>query len=244
VTIPKIIHYCWFGKGDKPKAVTKYINGWRKTLPEYEIMEWNEENFNIEINQYVREAYQEKKYAFVSDYARLLALYSRGGIYLDTDVEIFKNFDDLLHNDVVLGFEEKNFIATSTIIARKGSQLIHDFMSLYHDKSFISADGHQDLTTNVTKLTSLLEGYGLQATGNTQNITITEQESVLILDRTKFSPFDYLNQKDFTDNTTYAIHHFGATWAPATFKYKKILKSCIIKLLGSENYKKISSSRK
>jgi len=238
MTIPKIIHYCWFGKGDKPQDVIEYINDWGRMLPEYKIIEWNEENFDVTINDYVKEAYEAKKYAFVSDYARLFALYHQGGIYLDTDVEVLKAFDDLLENDVVLGFEEKNFIATSTICASKNSPFIKEFMCIYHDKHFILPNGENDLTTNVTKITTLLEKYGLVTDGNEQKVT-TNNESVTVLERVKFSPYDYITQANYTNESTYAVHHFGATWASSSFKFKKIIKSLIIKVLGSNNYKKL-----
>lgn len=241
MSIPKIIHYCWFGKGEKPKDVQEYITEWHKVLPEYQIIEWNEDNFDICINKYVEEAYQAKKYAFVSDYARLFALYNHGGIYLDTDVEVLKPFDDLLEKDVVLGFEEKGYIATSTICARQKSSFIQEFMALYHKKSFILADGKFDMTTNVTKITSLLKPYGLVENELPQKLTINDSESITILDRIKFSPYDYLNLVNHADKSTYAVHHFGATWADNSFKYKKVIKSFVIKLIGSKNYEKLYS---
>ena len=97
--IPKIIHYCWFGKKDKPDIVNHCINSWKKVLDDYEIIEWNEDNFDVESNTYVKQAYESGKFAFVSDFVRIKALYDYGGIYLDTDVEVFKKFDDLLDNE-------------------------------------------------------------------------------------------------------------------------------------------------
>ena len=96
--IPKIIHYCWFGKGPKPELVLKCIASWEKYLPDYEIKEWNENNFDINSNIYCKEAYERKKYAFVSDYVRLYAVYNEGGIYFDTDLEVIKNMDVFLNN--------------------------------------------------------------------------------------------------------------------------------------------------
>ena len=122
--IPKIIHYCWFGKKEKPNIVKKCISSWKVILKDYEIIEWNEENFDISSNNFVRQAYENGKFAFVSDYVRVYALYNYGGIYLDTDVEVFKNFDPLLNNESFWGFEEKNFIATSTIGAQKNNKFI------------------------------------------------------------------------------------------------------------------------
>lgn len=239
MTIPKIIHYCWFGKGDKPQDVIAYIDGWSRMLPNYQIVEWNEDNFNVDINDYVKEAYAAKKYAFVSDYARLFALYHQGGIYLDTDVEVFKVFDDLLDNDVVLGFEEANYIATSTICARKNSAFINEFMCIYHNRPFILPSGECDLTTNVTKLTTLLEKYNLVLDGKNQSVTAKNNEVITVLDRVKFSPYDYLHKIDYSDDTSYAVHHFGATWASSSSKFKKAVKGLIIKLLGSNNFKKL-----
>jgi mannosyltransferase OCH1-like enzyme len=240
MAIPKIIHFCWFGRSEKPQDVLHYIEGWRHILPDYQIIEWNEDNFNIKTNRYVEEAYKAKKYAFVSDYARLFALFNHGGIYLDTDVEVFKAFDDLLDHDVVLGFEEKNYVATSTICAKKHSQFINEFMNIYHDRSFISPDGECDLTTNVTEITSLLKPYGLITNGLKQQLQGADTEIITVLDRFKFSPYDYLNLINHCNKSSYAVHHFGATWASSTFKYKKVIKSFIIKLLGSNNYKKLS----
>ena len=122
-SIPKIIHYCWFGNNEKPNIVKKCIASWKEHLKEYEIIEWNEKTFDINSNKFVKEAYEKGMYAFVSDYVRVYALYNYGGIYLDTDVEVKKSFNDLLDNDSIWGFEEKNFIATSTIGACKKNKL-------------------------------------------------------------------------------------------------------------------------
>src|SRR5665647_928458 len=147
--VPKFIHYSWFGGKAKPDIVKRCIDTWEKNLPDYEIKEWNENNFDLKSNSYVREAYDSKMFAFVSDYVRVLALYHFGGIYLDTDVEVFKSFDDLLHHDSFWGFEQENYIATSTIGAAKGNKLIQTFLDSYREKSFIKEDGSHDELTNV-----------------------------------------------------------------------------------------------
>ena len=104
--IPKIIHYCWFGKKKKPKVIQKCIESWKSILDDYQIIEWNEDNFDISCNDFVREAYENGKFAFVSDYVRIYALYNYGGIYMDTDVQVYKYFDmEILKNDSVWGFE-------------------------------------------------------------------------------------------------------------------------------------------
>ena len=136
--IPKIIHYCWFGGKDKPEVIKKYINSWKEKLRDYEIKEWNESNFDISSNIFVKQAYESGKYAFVSDYVRVYALYNYGGIYMDTDVEVKQPFsDEILGNDSFWGFEEKNYIATSTIGTKKGNKLIKRFLDSYDGKAFI-----------------------------------------------------------------------------------------------------------
>ena len=105
--IPKIIHYCWFGGKPKPELAEKCIESWKKFCPDYEIVEWNEGNFNINSNLYVKQAYEAKKYAFVTDYVRLYALYTQGGIYMDTDVMVLKPLDEYLNHEAFSGFESK-----------------------------------------------------------------------------------------------------------------------------------------
>lgn len=153
--IPKIIHYCWFGKKNKPHNVRKCINSWKKIMPDYKFMEWNETNFNVHLNQYTSQAYKDKKYAFVSDVARLNALYRYGGIYLDTDVVAFKRFDSILNNSCVMGFEEKNYIATSFIACEPHHSFVKQFLDYY------SAAKYGDFKTNVVVITEQLEKYGL-----------------------------------------------------------------------------------
>ena len=231
MSINRKVHYCWFGKKPKPDSVLEYIEGWKKKLPEYEIIEWNETNFNIDICKYVREAYDSEKYAFVSDYARLLALYNHGGVYLDTDVEIRKNLAPLLETGkLTFGFEELNFIATSTLIAPKSSAFIKQFLDSYHARSFISSTGELDTSTNVQVLTRLLEGIGLKKNGRYQKLSF-EGEDIIVLEQDKLSPFDYINYHDRSSANTYAVHHFSNSWADAS----SLRKSKIKKIIGKNN---------
>ncbi|MCC8153387.1 MAG: glycosyl transferase, partial [Tannerellaceae bacterium] len=129
--IPKIIHYCWFGKKEKPGKISKCIESWRRMLPDYQIIEWNEDNFDYESIEYAKSAYRNGKFAFVSDVARLRALIEYGGIYLDTDVEVLKSFDDLLNYHCVFGMEERNYIATSFMACEPQFPLIQEFFNTY-----------------------------------------------------------------------------------------------------------------
>lgn len=233
--IPKIIHYCWFGKGEKPEIVKRCINSWEKVLLGYEIKEWNEENFDIKSNAYVRQAYEAKKFAFVSDYVRVYALYNYGGIYLDTDVEVFKTFDDLLDNDSFWGYEQDNYIATSTIGSKKGNELIKLFLDSYKDKTFIKEDGSFDDLTNVAIITKILEEYGLNKNGLYQEL----KGIATFYPQTYFSPYDYINCRKLITENSYCMHHFYKSWLPMSVRVKGYFKLLLSKLIGGENIYKI-----
>lgn len=228
-SIPKIIHYCWFGKKDKPDIVKRCIHSWKTYLHDYKITEWNEENFDINSNNFVKEAYAKKKYAFVSDYVRVYALYHYGGIYMDTDVEVKQPFsDEILGNDSFLGFEEKNYIATSTIGTKKGNKLIKRFLDSYDGKAFIKEDGEIDTLTNVAIVSNIIEGIGIRLDGTYQRIegicTVYPQEY--------FSPYDYINCYSKANENTYTIHHFYKSWLPYKEKIKENIKKMISRIIG------------
>lgn len=237
--IPKTIHYCWFGGKPKPTPVLKYIENWKSMLPDYEIIEWNESNFDIESCQYVREAYQEKKFAFVSDYARLYALYNYGGVYLDTDVEVVTNLTPLLDKaECIFGFEEKNAIATSTILSRAGNSFIKKFMESYHSRTFLKENGQLDTTTNVECLTNLLKLEGLNQSGVEQSFSF-EGGRILVLPQQNLSPYDYINLIDNSTDETYTIHHYGNSWGGGESNFNKKLKLLLIKMFGPNAIKRI-----
>jgi hypothetical protein len=229
--IPKKIHYCWFGGKEKPDVVMKCLESWKKQLSDYEIIEWNETNFNINLNSYVNEAYNAKKYAFVSDYVRVYALYYYGGIYLDTDVEVYKTLNDLLHHYSFWGFEQENFIATSTIGAEKGNALIKEFLDSYNEKRFIKSDGTFDVLTNVAIITKILEDKGLKTNGQYQEISGIG----VFYPQTYFSPYDYINCQTFITEKTYTIHHFYKSWLPLKARLKGKVKLVLSKLIGGHN---------
>lgn len=234
IIIPKRIHYCWFGKGEKPDIVKKCILTWKSILTEYEIIEWNEDNFDINCNKYVNEAYEAKKYAFVSDYVRVYALYNYGGIYLDTDVQVFKKFDDLLDNESIWGFEQENYIATSTIGSEKGNKIIEDFLKLYRNMSFYKKDGTYNDLTNVSMITNLLIQRGVNMDGKYQQI-----EGAAFYPQAYFSPYDYINCKKLITEDAYCMHHFYKSWLPYKLRIKSKLKECLAQIIGGDNISKI-----
>jgi mannosyltransferase OCH1-like enzyme len=233
--IPKVIHYCWFGRKEKPDIVKKCMETWKRKLPEYEIVEWNEMNFDINSNAYVKEAYESGKFAFVSDYVRVFALYNYGGIYLDTDVEVFQSFNDLLDHPSFWGFEQENYIATSTIGAAKGNNLIKLFLDSYKDKKFIQEDGTLNEMTNVAIITQILESIGLKPNGEFQRI----EGKGVFYPQTYFSPYDYINCRKFITDNSYAMHHFYKSWLPLKARVKGNIKLVLSKVIGGGNIAKL-----
>lgn len=227
--IPKKIHYCWFG-GEKPDTVKECIESWHNILTDYEIIEWNQENFDINKLKYTREAFKEKKYAFVSDVARVYALYQYGGIYLDTDVKVYKKFDSILKEKCVFGFEEGLYIATSFMACEAGHSVMKEFMKLYVDLDFHKADGNINTVTNVTKLTKILLDKGLQRKDKFQYL----EDGIIIYPQEYFSPYDYSNCIHHNTENTICEHLFFVSWMPWMTRVKKHIKSIIGPALGKD----------
>ena len=213
--IPKVIHYCWFGGNPLTELAEKCIASWKKYCPDYEIVEWNESNFDINSCDYVREAYAAKKWAFVSDVARLFALVNYGGIYMDTDVEVLRPLDDLLEYEAVSGFEAKERIPTGLMACQKGQPLFVELLHEYDTAHFLKEDGTYDTTTNVTRITNTCLKYGLRL-----NNTLQTVNGFTLL------PYDYLCPKNvetkiltITENTL-VIHHFDGSWLPEVERLK------------------------
>ncbi|MFL0165439.1 glycosyltransferase family 32 protein [Candidatus Clostridium helianthi] len=208
--IPKIIHYFWVGNGELPAEAKRCIESWKKFCPDYEIKKWDESNYDFTKVKYMDDAYKNKKWGFVPDYARLDIVYQYGGIYFDTDVEIVKNLDELLYNDAFLGFETAERINTgSGFGAVKGFPLLKKLRDAYESFHFIKEDGTLDLRPSTVLQTDELEKYGLIKDGTFQ-----------IVDGMTIYPVEYLcpiSQNTFRcrmTKNTYSIHHFAASWLP------------------------------
>lgn len=224
--IPKIIHYCWFGRNPLPELAQRCIASWKKYCPDYEIREWNEDSFDVTCCDYVREAYEAKKWAFVSDYVRLWAMVKFGGIYMDTDVEVIKSLDDFLQREALSGFESQTQIPTGLMACREGFALFEEFLEDYKDRHFVLEDGSFDLTTNVTRITNICLKYGLKQNNSLQCI-----KGFTLFPKDYFCPKDLNTLKLNITRNTYAIHHFDGSWLSQDDKKCVELKAKLVKFL-------------
>lgn len=208
MSIPKIIHYCWFGRNPKPALAQKCINSWKKHCPDYEILEWNEDNFDVSTApKYVQQAYEARRWAFVTDYVRLRALTEMGGIYMDTDVEVIKPLDPYLYHEAFAGLEHPERIQTGLLACSPGFPLFRDFMAYYDTVSFLQPDGTPDVTTNVEILTGLCRDRGFVPGDHYQVV-----EGLTIYPREIFCPVDYDTKKLRKTRKTVTIHWFSGSW--------------------------------
>lgn len=239
--IPKKIHYCWFGRKPLPKLALKCIKSWKKFLPDYEIIEWNEDNFNVNICSYTKEAYAAKKYAFVSDYARFWILYHNGGIYLDTDVEIIRSMKPIINKGAFMGSEIKT---TDTLWPQINSGLgigcteMHpiykEILEQYNHSHFILKSGCVNYTTVVERVTNVFIKHGLK-----QTETIQECEGITIYPPDFFCPKSYIDRKIHITHNTVSIHHYDASWMSGSFIFNILMKT-----LGTELTFKIKNALK
>lgn len=227
--IPKVIHYCWFGGNPINKLGKKCIESWKKYFPEYEIIQWNENNFDINCCKYVREAYDAKKWAFVSDYARFKILYDIGGVYFDTDVEVIKKFDDIIRKGNFMGAEtNEQDIAVAPGLGMAfapGNNIIKEILEDYKRSSFIREDGSYDLTTVVERTTKILKKYGLKDISEIQTVA-----DINIYPMDYFCPIDKMTGKIAITKNTHSIHRFSRSWVSKSSKIKgkiyRILTRC------------------
>lgn len=206
--IPKTIHYCWFGKGEMPDSAKNCIASWHEHMPDYTYKLWNEDSFDLNSISYTKEAYAVGKFAFVSDYVRLWALNSEGGIYLDTDVEVFKSFDDLLGYNAFIGFEGSKHLPVGTcVMASKANGLwVNEMLGYYHDRHFVKEAGSYDLLTNVQFITAKMCEQGFIANGKEQNY-----KDLHVFPVDYFSPRHTTGEYKRTERT-YCDHHGMGSW--------------------------------
>ena len=207
--IPKIIHYCWFGEKEIPEQYRKWMESWRKYCPDYEIIEWNEKNYDVHKNKYIDEAYEKGEWAFVSDYARIDIINEYGGIYLDADVELIKNIDELLKNHAFCGFESNEYVNYGLGFgSKRNNSILAEIKIYYENKNFIQKNGILNRTSCPFIQTEIMKRHGLRCNGEFQ---IVDEMSVFpsrVL--CGMSPHSFRIEKSLVH--TYAIHHFSGSW--------------------------------
>lgn len=224
--IPKKIHYCWFGYGEKTKLVQKCIASWKKYCPDYEIIEWNETNFDIEKNAYTKMCYKEKKYAFLTDYIRLFVVAKYGGIYLDTDVEVIRSLDDLLENPAFFGFETQEYVNTGIGFGAEASnRIIRDMLREYDEL----LDGQHGIIGCPVLNTKALVKKGLIQNGKKQDI-----DGAIIYPGDYFNPYDDPTGRLNKTSNTYSIHWYGKSWLDKKTVIRSKLLQPVHRIFGKE----------
>ncbi len=215
--IPKIIHYCWYGNGEKNELTKRCIESWRRYCPDYELIEWNESNSDFSDCDFAIQAYELKKWAFVSDYIRLKAVYTYGGIYMDTDVELFKSLDDVIENEhAVLGYADGAYINPALFAFESKNELCGKFLDYYNDRSFVDSCGNCDLTPNniiYTKICMNEKGFKLgDSKISCGNAVIHSSEFFSPFMKRLFGQNIYVFENYVTNDNTYAIHYATYSW--------------------------------
>jgi len=243
--IPKIIHYCWFGNGAMPALALKCLESWKKHLPDYEIVVWNEGNFDVNMYQFSAEAYKERKFAFVADVCRLHALKEMGGIYLDTDVEFLKPLDEtLLSNKGFTGFEDNLLLSSAIMGSEKNGEWINDLLPHYHNRSFYLSNGGLDVNPNTEIITAFMrDKKGVIINNTFQKL----DDYCTIYPSDYFCPKSWKTLKIQRTSNTYCIHHFAGSWIDKS--HQSFLGKAANFLLGerlanlwSEKYRKTKSN--
>ena len=227
--IPRIIHYCWFGGKPLPKSAVKCIESWKKFFPEYKIKEWNESNYDVRKIPYIAQAYNAKKFAFVSDYARFDILYNEGGIYFDTDVEVIKPFDSIIKQGAFAGIESAGALATGLGIASSAANdIFKEILDSYKKEKFINDDGALKLKTVVTRVSDIFREHGFTSENKIQQVA-----GITIYPVDYFCTISVADGKLRITNNTRSIHHYAQSWQPKWQKYGRK----VVLVIGDEKLK-------
>lgn len=226
--IPKKIHYCWFGGKEKGKKEKACIASWKKFCPDFEILEWNENNFDLsDVPEFVKTAYENKNFAYVSDYVRLAVLYKHGGVYMDTDVEVIRNLSGLLNSSAFFGFEDKENISSALMSASEiGHPCIKAMMDVYEKASFFNEDGSKNMLACSIVNTQVLEQFGLNKNGKEQLL----QANIHIYPCEYFNPYDSETDILNISANTYSIHWYTMSWLSPAKRFRNKLMRPVYRL--------------
>lgn len=235
--IPRTIHYCWFGRNPLPDSAKRYIASWQMHFPEYEVKEWNEDNFDVNSIPYTHDAYEAGKYAFVSDYARFWILYHHGGLYFDTDVEVICPMDDIVAKGAFMGFELDNVRSASPILsinpglglgAEKGNAIYAEILKGFEQLDFYLPDGNRNPFTMIPMVTKIMQEQGLVLKDEIQTI-----DGITIYPNEYFNPFDDITGLLRKTPNTRSIHWYAKTWADNNHPWLVAIKRWIRRTLGT-----------
>lgn len=214
--IPKIIHYCWLSGDPYPSDLQRCMKTWKEKLPDYEFMLWDTKRFNLDSSLWVKQAFENKKYAFAADYIRVYALYYYGGIYLDTDIEVLKSYNPLLHLKVMLGLDHtSNSCEVATWGVEKGAGYLKKVLDFYDKRSFVKEDGTFELTPMPGIVLGILKenGYELVPVKSIDEAGKVEGEMrIPVFPREWFCPLDWYTFKLHLTKDTYSIHRYKGGW--------------------------------
>ncbi|MGN8651239.1 glycosyltransferase family 32 protein [Segatella copri] len=212
--IPKIIHLCWMSGDPFPSDIQKCIDSWKRILPDYEIWLWDTKRFDLSTSVWVTEAYDKKKYAFCADYIRMYALFNYGGVYLDSDVEVLRSFNDLLTLPYFIGYESKQYFEAAVIGAEKGNPFIGDVLAYYKDRHFVKENGSLDIQIMPEVMMNVTNSKWKRVLINEISDFINDPTIINVFPYDWFSPIDSTGKRYVlrVSKNTYCIHHFASAW--------------------------------
>lgn len=228
--IPKKIHYCWFGRGPKPKLAEKCIASWKKFCPGWEIIEWNEDNFDINRNGYTKMCIEEKKYAFLSDYVRLVVIAEHGGVYFDTDVELINPLDDLLVHDAFFGFETPEYVASGLGFGSVAHGTVIKAMLAEYDFLLSGTEG--------TRMCPRLNTAALQKLGLVQDGSYQTIAGAVILPIDYLNPYESATGRLCKTKNTYSVHWYSASWMSRKKHIRTMITRPLHRIFGVDCFRK------
>jgi len=230
--IPKKIHYCWLSGDEFPPLIQKCIATWKDKLPDYEFILWDSNKFNLDSNKYTKQAFEEKKYAFAADYIRLFALYHHGGIYLDTDIEVLKSFDGLLHLPYFIGTEGNEIIEAGVFGAEKGTDWVDDCLRFYDNKPF---DKNKVNTLPRVMMKQIQEKKSIKELNNDilpKDVSYTNDNQLYMFPKDYFCAKNHSTGIIEKTNNTFCIHHFAMSWIPKEIIFLSNFKKYLMRVFG------------
>lgn len=249
--IPKLIHYCWLSNDPLPADIQAYIDGWKKLMPDYEIVKWDTNHFDVNSVPFVKQAFEHRKWAFAADYIRAYALYNQGGIYLDSDVETLKRFDDFLSLKMMLGYENTSIKSLEVAVwgAEKGHPLLKELLDLLNHRQFLLPDGSFDTKPLPMVVRDLINAKGFKIK-NVKNVheACALTNEIPVFPYYYFSPLSHVTMQNMVTKESYSIHHFKASWLPKStrkrlaviayikrnFPFAVKIVNCLKKLFGGK----------